>query len=228
MNHLNQIQCMLVTDEIWRVYFFSIGLLGIYFSAILIGFVKARDLKNVFLGLYLLSISMLLIHLSSIIYQIDLINEVLKSVAAGSLFLIGPFSYLMFQRDGKRQTNTLFTIQFIPAVLAMVFVQIIPHSESWIYPLGLIHIGCYLFCQSIMVFKKGGTYLSGGSKHKIIQNKWYKNYNLIQVLLFMTICIAYFTCEIVFCYVFASISIVVLILLIWIRLLQSAGIKYLK
>ncbi len=228
MNNLNQIQCLIISEEIWKIYFFSIGLLGIYFSAIIIGFVKQRDKRSLFLGLYLLSISTLLIHFSSIIYQIDLINELLESIGVGSLFLIGPFSYLMYQRSSDDWLNYLFTIQLIPAVLAALLVQILPLSLPWIYLIGIVHIGCYLFGQSIMVFKMDSAYLPDHYDHQITHYKWVKIYNLIQVLLFVAISFTCLNCTTAFCYVFASISLVILILLIWIRLLQSAHIKYLK
>lgn len=228
MYNLNQIQCLIINEEIWKIYFFSIGVLGIYFSAIIIGYVKQRDKRNLFLGLYLLSISTLLIHLSSIIYPIDLINEVLESIGVASLFLIGPFSYLMYQRSNDGQVTYLFTIQLIPAVLAAVLIQLLPPSVFWIYLLGIVHIGCYLVGQSILVFKMDSAYQSDQYNHQITQDKWYKRYNLTQVLLFVAISFTCLNCTTVFCYVFASISLVILILLIWIRLLQSAHIKYLK
>lgn len=214
MFELNSIQSLFKNQESWRILFTSIGLLGIYLSFILLIPSKQKNRLRSLLGFYIVSLSFLLIHIISLIYPYKILNGALKSAGQGSLFLIGPFSYHMFHGHGHLFQSPKFLIQLLPAVVAMFFAQVFPQLASWIYMAGIVHIGFYMIFQSIFF-----SSIYGG---------WNKRYAGIQLVLFVVTSLTCITCPRLVCNYFTSISLSILILAIWIRLLHNAYSNYLK
>jgi hypothetical protein len=211
-----EIEIMINHPDAWRVTFISAASLGIYLSLIITGFSRIRRHQTIYLGFYLVALSILLLHLSTFIVPISHLSAVLDSANAASLFLIGPFSYQVFGKGatGKRP-SILFHLQYLPATLTLVLIQLNTFSlQNWIYLAGLFHTGTYLAFQTWMVFGRG--------------KQWKKVYTGIQILAFSAICMAFASSKPVHLQLVTSICLVILITIIWIRLMRTAITQFIN
>lgn len=211
MQFPNQIVNPINYSETWNILFLSIALLGIYLSAIVLGFKRVRKAQGVLLGYYTATISILLLSLSTQLNTMPLLNGILNSAGLAALFLVGPFSYYLFLNKGENLRTYAFYIQLLPAI-AVIFIsgfESVPHF--WFYLAGIIFAGIYLIGQLIRISK----------------DRWKKIYTLLQLASFVGICIVCLSSPASTCSLLSSICLVLLILLIWIRLLYTAYNSYL-
>jgi len=228
MNDLKQIQNLIITSKIWNLTFLSIGLLGIYFSIILLGFNKNKNQKELFLGLYSFTISILLIYFTSLVYPFEHIYVVLEYTSSGLIYLAGPFSYLIYYRRYINHNNYIYLIHIIPAIAVFLFSWIFQIELFWLNIGGILHIGGYLFFQSILVFNTDKVLVSDFIENAKISNRWSKNITKLQIILHIVICVICITANTIDIYFCISILLSILILAIWIGLLHSAHYTYLK
>jgi len=210
-----EIENMINHPDAWRITFISAAILGFYLSLIITGFSRIRRHQTIYLGFYLVALSILLLHMSTFIVPISQLSAVLDSASAASLFLIGPFSYQLFGKGAiDNRPSILFHLQYLPAILTLVLIQMNTFSlQNWIYLAGLFHTGSYLAFQSWMVFRK---------------ERWKKVYTGIQILAFSAICIAFASSKSLHLQLVTSICLVILITIIWIRLMRTAITQFIN
>jgi len=227
MHNAIEITNLIKHSDEWRIIFLSAGLLGIYLSIIIIGFLSKRKLLSQYLGFYTSALSIFLLQLSTIQVPIEQVSTILDSAGAGALYLIGPLSYHVFSGNTKKNRELYkFCVQFIPAILVSFLIQMKTLSLSpWIYLTGMLHMGVYLLIQSWIMFRKERI-TSDSWQQEEENHNWNKKFTGLQIALYSVSGLA-LACPIIHQEVFiASICLTILILTIWIRLMHTAIIHY--
>ncbi len=217
MHITNEIEFLIKHPEGWRVLFLSAGLLGIYLSLIINVFLRIRRHQSIFLGFYTAALSLLLLKLSTFVTPIEQISNLLDSAGVAALYLIGPLSFYLFSVSTQSKTSYRLYIQFLPAILAAVLIQLeLPSIFHWIYMIGMLHMGTYLLIQSWIIFRKERIHY------------WNSRYTGLQLALYITTSLALATPAWLQDCLIASMSLTILILTIWIRLMHTAIIHYIN
>ena len=196
----------------WHLLFSAISLLGLYLSLTLLIRDRCKGRQRTFLGLYLVSLSILLLYMSIHAPVGYAENALFNAFGLMPLFLIGPFSYKLRQGALTSRTRSTQLFQFIPAAVIGICVAAGWLSISTVYILGIFHVGSYLVLQSFRKAQKG--ILDG--QHVVVQ--------LTLFLGLSVLCLAFRELN---PYFIASVGLTMLILHIWMRLLYAAYISYL-
>jgi hypothetical protein len=223
-----QIENLIKHPEEWRALFLSAGMLGIYLSFIIIGFLRIRKHQSFFLGFYTAALSLLLLQLSTFTTPIDQISVILESGGVGALFLIGPFSFHLFSGRVQNRTSYQYYVQLLPAILAAIlFQKKALYIFPWIYTAGMLHIGTYLFFQSWQIFRKEEVNSNSRQKKSGTRN-WNKKYTGIQIAVYTLSGLALVSPSLQQDHFIASSGLAILILITWIRLMHTAIKQYIK
>jgi len=214
---LNSIQYVNLNPGIWTSLLISISSLGIYYSIILVVRDRGRGRQRTMIGLYSMSISILLLHLLILLHWNGLFEGWIGITGAVMLFLIGPFSYRMMLEQSMHRTWTRNLIFLVPAVLILACMLFALIPDSIVYAIGIIHTGLYLLFQTLGLARRGLS-----SVH-LCWNHWY---TATQIFLYLGIGISCLVLPAMSRCFLASAGLALLILLIWIRLIYIAYLSY--
>ena len=196
----------------WNLLFSAISLLGLYLSMTLMIRDRCKGKQRTMLGLYLASLSGLLLYLSIHASFGPTDNAIIDAMGIMPLFLAGPTSYKLRQGASSPGKQLAFLIHFLPAAVIGICVAAGWLSIGTIYILGIVHAACYLALQSLGKLKKGA--LDG-------------QHGALQLTLFLGLSILCLVFRELNPYFIASAGLAMLILHIWMRLLYAAYISYL-
>jgi hypothetical protein len=191
--------------------FSSVSLLGLYLSLALLIRDRSKGRQRTFLGLYLASLSMLLLYMCLHAHSVQAVNPVIDVLGIIPLFLIGPFSFKL--RQGASKPETLFPLlfQFLPAIIIGICLTAGWVTANIVYMLGLLHTGFYFGLQFFWAVPR-----------EILDNQ----HAAVQLTLFLGISILCFASPGLNHHLIASLGLALLILHIWMRLLYAAYISY--
>ena len=198
----------------WAVVFLSAAVFGIYLAVIILASVRLRQHQSIFLGLYISALSILLFHMSTLIYPLGQIEVISTSLGVASLYLIGPFSFHIHLKKVVEVRTNLFMIQLIPAMAAGFLINWITPISTWVYIVGLVHVGAYLILRGVLINRMKGL--------------WNKQYTIILMAFYVLVVIANISFSKELSNYFTTICLTVLILAIWIRILRTSISQYIN
>lgn len=227
MYHLNQIDPLILPPDILRLFYIAVGILGLYLSLIIIISDRARSPRRIFLGLYLVSLSILLLHVVSLLQPIKFLTGTIQLTGILSLFLVGPFSFWVFHRDEQKWSSQRVIVHCIPAGIFTTLFLATEGDSFWIYMTGLLQAGIYIMILWIVQFRTGSKSRGEQPDSPLVNGIKNKRYTSLLLVVYTSIGISCISGNRMLISLISSVGLSLLILWIWIRLLYTAYLSYL-